>query len=117
MLPPAGTGRCWYCAEKATAPIEARRASNTSRGSRSGCNTSSTGRKWKRSGPRRPASGFEDAPGKIVDVQALHHQNDRIRLFVVEARLQRLVEPSVDLGSRRFGLGVAGLDRIINDDD
>src|SRR5215204_3327176 len=43
------------------------------------------------------AAGFEDAPGKIVDVQALHHQNDRIRLFVVEARLQRLVEPMLTL--------------------
>ena len=40
-----------------------------------------------------PAALLEQMAGKVVDMKALHHDDDRAGAFVVEARRHRVSEP------------------------
>ncbi len=54
---------------------------------------------------------------EIVFVQPLHDDDDRAFGLVVQARIERSVEPLVDGGAAALGHRVDGLQRIVDDDE
>jgi hypothetical protein len=54
--------------------------------------------------------------GEIIHVKPLHHQYDRARLLVIQAREKRIFVPLNRFLTRRLGLRILGFDRIVNDD-
>src|SRR5271166_3618350 len=94
MPPPKGAGACWYWPAKLYSPIVRRICSSIASDSRSGCSAS----------PRRR-------------VQAVHDQDDRHVLLVVEAAVEGVVEPLVG----RLAMGprqrLLALQRVVDDDD
>ena len=60
---------------------------------------------------------LQDMADEIVFVQPLHDDDDRALGLVVEARIERAVEPFVGGGSAALRHGVARLQRIVDDDE
>src|SRR3954451_14461249 len=60
-----------------------------------------------------PPSRLQKVPGEIVDVQALHNQNDRAFAFVIKTRGEGLLIPLDDTPPREIRCGVVRLDRIV----
>jgi hypothetical protein len=60
-----------------------------------------------------PALLDQDA-GEVVDVQSLHGCNDQAVLWVVETAESRVAEPVAGCLESNLGVGIIGLDRIID---
>ena len=58
----------------------------------------------------------KDCSGDVAFVNALHDDNDRRRLHVVQTIAERFAEPSNSLGSDNFGFAVFYVVGIVNDD-
>jgi hypothetical protein len=50
-------------------------------------------------------------------VQPLHHQHDHAPRFVVQPGGERVLEPAVDVRALRFGFGLLGGKRIVEDEE
>ena len=57
----------------------------------------------------------KDRSGDVAFVNALHDDNDRRRLHVVQTIAERFAEPSNSLGSDDFGFAVFYVVGIVND--
>ena len=58
-----------------------------------------------------------DKAGQVIHMDALHDDDDRARALVVEARQQRVLEPFIGGVALGLGIGVVGLEGIVDDDD
>ena len=54
---------------------------------------------------------------QVVLVQPVHDQHDRTGTLVVEAAVERMVEPFVRRPALRLGQRLLGLQRVVDDDD
>jgi hypothetical protein len=132
---PAGAGVCWYCPAKLYSPIVDRMRASVSRDSRSAWKRVpgsanegpfaerrlddvlliDLGDRWKRDD--LPPFLPQDMAYEIVLVQALHDDHDRAPPLVIEAGIERAVKPFVSGDATGFQRGVAGLERIVDDDE
>jgi hypothetical protein len=64
-----------------------------------------------------PAARLQEVPGEIVDVQALHDQNDRAFALVIKTRGEGLLIPIDDTPPRDFRCGVVRLDWVVNNNE
>ena len=63
------------------------------------------------------SGAFENKARQVIDVQALHDDDDLTNDFVVETAQQGAGKPLVDSSSLRLGAGVLRLDRVVDDDE
>ena len=64
----------------------------------------------------RPAAFLQKVTCKIVHMNPLHHKNDGILPLVIEARIDRVVEPLLGVRPFRLRHSFGGLERIVDDD-
>ena len=63
-----------------------------------------------------PAGVFlQHMADQVVDMDALHHDDDHVVLLAVEPGIKRAVEPLFDGFTFDFGHGVGWFDRIVDD--
>src|SRR3954453_9843680 len=64
-----------------------------------------------------PPTRLQKVPGEIVDVQALHDQNDRAFALVIKTRGEGLLIPVDDTPPCDFRCGVVRLYRVVDDNE
>ena len=133
MPPPAGAGRCWYCAAKFTPDRGANALERLERLARR--IERFAGRAAERKGPARrldrmrlvvlgdgrergdlPAALGKNVAGEIILVQALHDDDDRALFLVVEPRIEGRIEPVVGGGAAALRHRVDGFERVVDQD-
>jgi hypothetical protein len=72
------------------------------------------GDRWKRDD--LPPLLFQDMADQIILMQALHDDDNHTLGFIIEARVECPVEPFVDSQAPTLRQRVAGLQRIVDDD-
>ncbi len=63
-----------------------------------------------------PAAFLQEVACEIVHMEPLHHQNDGILPLVIEARIDRVVEPLLRVHPFRLRHAFGGLQRVVDDD-
>src|SRR5260370_31386292 len=64
-----------------------------------------------------PTAFAEEMTSEIAYVEALHHQDDRIALLVIEPRQQSVAAPLDQSPPRGIRHGVRGVDPVVDDED
>jgi hypothetical protein len=64
-----------------------------------------------------PTLLLEQVSDEIIDVEALHNDDDRVGDFIIQAGQKRIAVPPFDLLSRGLGVGVLRFHGIVDDDE